>query len=77
MANLYKYNIDTEEFDRKNYEIKERDGKQFAIWQEDLDLIVLSKSQIAELAKAMGYTLVKTPLALEMLDKALDNMTTT
>lgn len=61
MANLRKFDWEKgERSDEPNYKVNTRpDGTQYVIWEEDLDTIILNEDNIAELANALGYELVK------------------
>lgn len=54
MARLFEGWDDNEE---RNFEIKESDGKKYAVWSEDLDVIILTEDELRILAQDMGYEL--------------------
>ncbi len=57
MARLWKYNSEEEGETEPNFEVRERNGRRYLVWDENLDVIAIDEEELEVLAEALGYKL--------------------
>jgi len=61
MARLFEfdYSSSDEGIKKQNFEVREREGRRYIVWSEDLDIVIIEKDELNILANALGYKLVE------------------